>query len=464
MTEAGPFERLLTLHIGSAELRGAEERAARKLSKDLKIKGFRPGKAPRRIVEPMVGAERIRNEALEDALPDLVGEALREHELAPAVAPSVSATRDTGDGVEVDVKVTLWPKVESLPAMGGRRIVVDPIEVDDEDVDTQVDRLRNQYAELEEVDRPAGDGDFVMVDLGATRLGQPLEDASATDLLYEVGSGSFLPEIDEPLRGSAAGHIHQVDADLPAARFGEDAAGPAQVRILVKGVRAKRLPEVNDDWVADVTEFDTVEELRGQLAESLAGYKRMELAGEVQSRLMDELLDELDLELPEALVVAEMDRTAHNFVHRLEQQGIELAQYLEITGQDEDSFIADLRSQAVRNLRTRILLDAVVEQEGIEIEADEVTAAIDGIAASVGQPADEYRQRLLEAGQVQALVGDMLRQKAIDHLVGQVKAVDPDGNEVALDAPAGSEPEVEEAGAEIAAEREVEAESAEVAE
>ncbi len=431
ITEAGPFERTLTVRVPAADLLQAEERAARRLSRDLKIKGFRPGKAPRKLVESMVGAERIRTEALEEALPGVVARALEENAISPAVAPSVADTRDTLEGLEVDVTVTLWPSPEPLPEFGNRRIVVEGIAVDDEETDEQVERLRHQYAELEEVARAAEPGDYVMIDLAATRDGEPLEEASTADFLYEVGSDSLFDGLDEPLVGSSAGDVHVVETDLPPHRFGE-AAGPAELRVLVKGVRAKRLPEVTDEWVSDVTEFDTVAELRDHLAGRLGDLKVAQAGSELRTRLLDELIDEMELDIPEALVVAEMDSAAHRFAHRLEQQGLDLATYFEVTGQAQDAFIEDLRTQADRNLRSRILLDAVVDAEGIEVDAEEVSSTIAQFAEAARQPADEYQRQFQESGQVQALVGDMLRQKALDLMAERATAVDGDGNVVVL--------------------------------
>ncbi len=434
MEEAGPFERLLTVVIPDAEFESAKNRAARRLSRDLKVKGFRPGKAPRRLVESMVGAERVREEALQEALPGIVGSALEEAEIDPAVAPSVSATRDVEDGIEVDITVTLWPKLARLPEYAGRRMVVDTPEADEDEIDAQVDRVRSQYAELEDVSRPAQEGDFVMIDLGATKDGVAVDEASATDLLYEVGSRSFIPGLDEPLLGSSAGDIKQIETQLPDG-FGDHGGEMVQLRILVKGVRARRLPELSDEWVAEVSEFETVEELRDQLAESILAMKRVEAATELRNRLIDELTSELDLALPEALVDAEMDNAAHRLVHRLEASGIDLGNYLRITGQDEQAFLDDLRGQAEQNLRTRILLESIAEAEGLTVEEEDLDEVVGQFAAAANEPADEYRKQLERTGQVIGLAGDILRQKAFDHLVASVTAIGADGSPVDLDGP-----------------------------
>jgi trigger factor len=259
--EAGPFERILTIKIEESELESAKNKAARKLSQSMKIKGFRPGKAPRSIVERMVGESTLRSEAIEEALPALVGPAIDEAELEPATTPRVEDVRDAeGGGVDVDVKVTLWPLLDAIPDFAGRTVEIESPVVTDEEIDQQMDRLRDQYAELEDVERPASDGDFVMINISASADGEQIPEATAEDLLYEVASGSFIPGLDDLLGGASQGDIREGPGTLPPG-FGQDEPRQANLKVLVKGVRAKQLPEVTDDWVSDVSEFDTVDEL-----------------------------------------------------------------------------------------------------------------------------------------------------------------------------------------------------------
>ncbi len=461
LTESGPFERLLTVKIDEAELEQAKERAARRLAKEMRVKGFRPGKAPRRIVEQMVGVDRLRSEALEEALPGIVGSALEDAQLSPAVVPSVADTRDTATGIEVDITVTMWPTLETPPAYRDRRIVLDSPDVTEDQVDAQVDRVRDQFAELDESSEPAGEGDYVLIDLAASSGGEPVEEASTTDLLYEVGSGTFIPGLDEKLLGAVPGDRHELSAELPQG-FGERAGEDAEFVVEVKEVKEKRLPDLTDEWVDDVTEFESVDEMRADLAESLATLRRREIGTEFRRRLMDELLADVDVELPPALVDAETESIAHGFVHRLEDQGIQLADYMQVTGTDEETLIGDMRLQAERNLRTRLLLDAVAEAEGIEVDAAEVDEVVTSLAAAAGQEAEEYRRWLVEGGRIQALVGDMLRQKTIDRLAEVATPVDPEGNLIVLES-LDSEVEIEDNAAEVVVDAEpVDAEPADV--
>lgn len=433
--EAGPFERLLTVRLDAPELEEAKNRAARKLSGDLKIKGFRPGKAPRALVERMVGADRLRGEAIDDALPGLVGRAIQSAELAPVTTPRVEAVRDADDGgVEIDVRITLWPTITDLPDYDGREVVVDVPPVDDEDVDEQIERFRSQFAELEEVDRAGDEGDFVLINITALRNGTEIEEASASDLMYEIGSRSFIPGLDQLLVGASAGDIRQGPATLPPG-FGEHAGEEVTLRILVKGVRGKLLPEVTDEWVGDVSEFESVDELRATLRRSLGVMKRSAARGAFRDDLVDALITDMTIELPDALVQAEMEASLHNLYHSLESQGIDVANYLRITGQDEQQFADDLREGAERSLKTRILLDGVGAAEEIEVDDAELDDAIAGLAEGSGRPPDEVRAAIESSGQVQALAGDILRRKVLDLLISRARAVDAAGNTVDLSPP-----------------------------
>lgn len=443
--DVGRFERIVTFTIDADALAAGKRSAAARLAKESKIKGFRPGKAPVKVVESMVGAETLRKEAIDDAIPRALAAAIRETELVPVVYPRLEDVRDLEDGVEVDVRITLWPTIDRLPQYEGRRVQVETPEVTDQDVDVQIERMRDQFAELEDVSREAFDGDFVLADVKTRLDGEEFAAGSANDMLYEIGSGSLLEGLDEALRGSAAGAILEFPSTLPE-QMGEEGGRTVEVRVLVKGVKAKRLPELTDEWVSEVSEFETIDEMRDELEAQIHTIRMRGVRSELEQRLLDELIEDMDLELPEPLVEAEMDSVFHRFANRLETQGIELDQYFEITGQDREAFIEDLRSQAALNLRTRVLLEAVAEHEGIEVDAEELNETIVALAAAARVSVDDYRAALEEGGRGEALSGDILRRKAVDRLLELVVPVDEEGNEIQLPAPAADEPETEDEG------------------
>ena len=435
VTEAGPFEQMLVVHLDEVELEDAKNKAARKLSQQLKIKGFRPGKAPRAVVEKMVGAATLRQEAIDEALPDAIGKAIDENELTPVVTPRLENIKDGDDGsVELEVRITNWPTARAVPDYEGRKIAIEVPDVEQEELDAQVDRFRTQFAELEPVGRAGDEGDFVMVNITASLNGETLEDASASDLLYEIGSRSFIPGLDELLVGGSAGDIREGPATLPPG-FGDHGGEEVGLKILVKEVRAKKLPEVTNEWVSEVSEFDTVEELTEAISNSLRGMKLGYAASAFQEKLMEELSAELDLDLPEALVESEMESSLHNLQHSLEERGLDLGNYLRITGQDQQAFADDLRDGATRSLRIRILLEAVAKASELSVDDDEMTSAIESLAQQTDQSTESVRQALEASGQVEALTGDILRRKALDRLLEAATPIDEDGNVIDLSPP-----------------------------
>ncbi|HUU61242.1 MAG TPA: trigger factor, partial [Acidimicrobiia bacterium] len=309
MTEAAegsPFERTITVALDGAALETGKAQAARRLAREMEIKGFRPGKAPRKVVESMVGADTMRREAIDEVLPDAVEAALAEAGLQPAVTPRVVAVRDVEDGVEAEVRVTLWPEAPELPAYRGRRIVVDSPLVSEADVEAHVERLRLQFAELDDVEREGFDGDFALVDLRTRSGDAEVAAGSASDLLVEIGAGAFLEGLDEALRGRKAGDIVEFSTTLPKG-MGEDGGKAVEARVLVKQVKARRLPELTDAWVDDVSEFATVAEMREALGTELRRVRLGAARAELEQRLLDQLRDEMDLRLPGDLVEAEAD-------------------------------------------------------------------------------------------------------------------------------------------------------------
>jgi trigger factor len=432
VNETSRYERTLTVRLEEAELETAKSKAARKLSREMKIKGFRPGKAPRAIVERMVGADHLRSEAVDEAIPDAVQEALEETDLEPATVPRVSEVRDGDDGgLEVDVVVTLWPVVDAVPDFDGREIEVEAPMLTEEEIEGQIDALRNQFAGLGDVEREAAVGDFVVVDITVNADGEEIEDATANDLLYEIGSESFIAGLDEILVGLGSGGSAEGPATLPAT-FTDRGGEEVTLHVSVKEVKEKELPELTDEFVGDVTDFETVEELRQRLEANMLALRVHNARAAFEERLIEQLIADLDLDLPGDLVDAEVEARVRNLGRRLEQDSIEFADYLQITGQDEAGFIADVRSQSVSALSTRILLEAVISIEGLEVDDAEYQEAVESYSASADSTPEEVAAMLAASGQEVALRSDILRRKAIERLVDATNAVDADGNPVDL--------------------------------
>jgi trigger factor len=432
VSETGRFERTLTIQLEETELEDAKTKAARKLSGEMKINGFRPGKAPRSIVERMVGADHLRSEAIEEAIPATVSAAIDESGLEPVTIPSVSAIRDRDEGgVEVDVLVTLWPALDAIPDFDGRTIEIDPPIVSQEEIDQQIDALRNQFADLEDVDRSADEGDFVTIDVSAFADGDEIDQAAANDLLYEIGSGSFFPGLDEILVGAGVGDAVEGEGTLPSG-FTNDGDQSVTLRALVKEVKAKQLPELTDEFVADVTEFETTEELLEMINENLRGYKLEAARTVFQERAVEQLVADIDLELPQALIDAEAEARVRNLLARLESDNIGFEDYLRIIGQDQVAFVEGVKVQATSALATRVVLDSIIAIEDIEVNDDDFREALESIAASSDMAMEDLEKALEESGRIESLTDDILRRKAHDRISEASVPVDADGNTIDL--------------------------------
>jgi trigger factor len=429
VTETGAFERTVRFQLTEEQINEAKKGAARKLAHEVKIHGFRPGKAPLPIIEATVGKERVRQEAIEDLLNPVLSEVLTEEEISPAINPELESVDDVEGGVEVQVKVTLWPKVD-LPKYKDRKIEVTNPEVTEGELAEQTTRMLEQFATVEEVDRPAEEGDFVSLDLEATKDGEEIEDAKAQDILYEVGSGMLMAGIDEQMSGATAGDEVTFTAPLPEG-FGDRAGEEVDFKITVHEVKERILPELTDEWVDENTEFDTVEELMETLKERLADAKLRSVSREYSEKALATLRDQVDIDIPEGLIRAEMDRHLHDFVHRLEEAELNLEDYFEASAQTQDEFLADLRGQAELSVRNRLVLDAVIEAEDIQVSEEDMSNALQTLAARSEDPSG-YLEAFQQSGQGLALASDILRNRALDAILSNANPVDEDGNPVDL--------------------------------
>jgi trigger factor len=429
ITETGPFERVVKFQLSDDQIAAGKAATARKLSQDMKLKGFRPGKAPLQVVEAAVGADRLRNEVIDDLVPPALTELLTEKEISPAVTPQLESLNDVDGGVEVEVRVTLWPTIE-LPTYKGRDIEVASPLVTDEEMEAQVTRMLEQFATVEEVERAAEVGDFVSVDVSANSGDDPLPEAAAADLLYEVGSNLLIEGMDDRLVGLSAGGEVEFGAPLPAG-FGDRAGEQVQFRVTVNEVKERILPELNDAWAEENTEFETVEELYTELRERLSDAKRQAVSRQFAERALSTLVDQVEVELPDGLIRAEMDDHLHRFLHRLQENELTLDDYFRVSGVDQEVFVDDLRAQAELSLRNQLVLEALAKAEGIEVTEEDLSSTLRALAAQSGDPV-AYLKAFRESGRELALASDILRNRALDVVFSNANPVDEDGNPVDL--------------------------------
>jgi trigger factor len=418
----------LSVEIDEVEIDKALDEVMRRLSREVKVPGFRPGKVPRRVIEArMGGATALRGEALREALPDFYAQAVSDTEVDPIDQPEIDITSGDESGpVSFDAVVLVRPTV-GIPGYQGLVVTLPGLEVTDEEVTAQIDRLRATAGELVEVARPARDGDQLTIDIHGTReQGGDGDDSDlqAEDFLYEVGSGTVVPELDDQLRGAKTGDILSFDTTL------EGLDQTVSFRVLVKDVKELVLPEVTDEWAAEASEFGTVEELTADITDRLRQRHIAEARLALQQKTAEALVELVTEDIPEQLVVEELRERIHDLNHRLDSQGMSLGQFLGATGRSEQEFLDELRVGALQSVKVDLALRALVEAEAIEVTDEELDEELTAMGERLQMDVDEVREQLERAGRLPAVRSDRRKAKAMRWLVDNVELVDEEGNPV----------------------------------
>jgi trigger factor len=439
----------LSVEVDEAEVDKALDATVRRLARQVRVPGFRPGKVPRRVLEARLGgATALRQQALSDALPDLYARAVVDTELDPIAAPEIDITSGEDRGpVTFDAVVEIRPTV-SIAGYLGLQVTVPAVEVSDEELDAQIDRLRAQSGQLSSVARPARDGDHVSIDIHGTRPHG--DNIDVQDYLYEVGSSEQIVGLDDNLRGAKTGDIVRFTAPVRAEGDRQD---EADVRVLVKDVKEMVLPEVTDAWASEASEFDTVAALRQDLRDRLGKLKVLEAQIAMRERAVDALVALVAEEPPEALVEAEVRERLQDLGHRLQARKLTVEQFLQASGRDEAELLNQIRIDAARAVRIDLALRALADAEDIEVSDEELEEAIAEMAKQAGTTAADLRRRLDHAGRLPAVRSDRRKSKALRWLFDHVELVDEEGRPVPRDVLAmdvGAQESAEQAGSDDA--------------
>lgn len=406
----------LTVEVDPAVVTRACERAARELAQQVQIPGFRKGKVPRRLLEARVGAGTVRQHALESSLGELYARAMKAEELDPVAPPELDLeVFDEEQGCRFEATVEVRPEFE-VPDHTGIEVTFPEWDVSDEDVDERIDQLRERFAELSTVDRAARPGDYVTLDLDVSVDGQPIERAEVRDALYEVGSGGVTPKLDEELVGCVAGSEFTYQDVLPE-QYPEYGGQEAELSVRVSDVRAKHLPDLDDDFAITASRFDTLEELRRDIRDTLLRQRIVEGRRELRNRVAEAYLARVDVTLPPSLVEEEREQRLSAFERQAEQFGMtvdELLDAREISRQE----LEDEAEQHARSVVKAVLVfEALARRLELSVDADDIEQEIRRHARQHGVDPREIAELLRDQGSIAALVGDILRRKAIDAVV-----------------------------------------------
>lgn len=423
----------LTVELDQAEVDEALDELLGRLSREVRVPGFRPGKVPKKVIEArMGGGAALRGEALRDAIPGFYARAVSDTEVDPIDQPDIDITSGEESGAVSFEAVVLVRPVVAIPGYGGLVVTVPSLEVSDDEVDAQIDRLRRTSGELVEVSRAIQAGDQVTLDLAGVRS-EPDEDGddsdlTAQDLLYEVGTGGVVPGIDAELIGASSGDTVVFDSEI------EELGQTVQFTVEIKDVKELSLPEADDAWAAEASEFATLTELRADIAERLGQRKVVEAQMALQQKTVEALVELVTEEIPEQMVLAELRERIHDLNHRLEGQGMNLGQFLGITGRSEEEFLGELRDGALQSVKADLALRALVEAEAIEVTEEELDEELAAMGARLDMGADQVRSQLDLAGRLSAVRSDRRKAKALRWLMDSVEVMDEHGQPVARDA------------------------------
>jgi len=409
----------LTVEIPPAEYSKELDATYRSIANQVKVPGFRKGKVPKRIIDAQIGRDAVRDEFLEHAVPQYYRQAVSEQDLAPIADPEIDLEGFVDDSPLVfTATVEVRPRLELTEAdYVGLKVSQPSTEVVEADIDAWIDRLRERFAELEPAERPVIEGDYATIDVKAVSGDEEVDGLTRTDYLYFVGSGEFGEALDQQLAGTKPGDMLKVSEEMGEGA-GEAFQGKvADLTVLVKDVKARRLPEADDDLAKTASEFDTIAQLRDDLRTRLGEMKEREATAELRDLVLGEMIEAIDVDIPDTLIDDETEHRVSGAEERARRAGLTLEDLLEAQGWDEARLRQDSREHAVRAIKADLALEGVARAEKIEVTADDLGAEISSLAEAYGRDAKELAKQLERTGQIVTLAGDIIRGKALDLLV-----------------------------------------------
>ncbi|BBX69317.1 trigger factor [Mycolicibacterium psychrotolerans] len=417
----------INVEVPFAELEPDIDRAFKQLAKQIRLPGFRPGKAPRKLLEARVGRGAVLEQVVNDALPARYSEAITSESLQPIGQPEIEVTKlEDNEELVFTAEVDIRPEID-LPDLSALTITVDPISVTDEDVDAEIEALQKRFGTLTGVDRPAEEGDFVSIDLSATVDGEDVPEAKTEGLSHEIGSGQLIEGLDEALIGLSEDESKAFTTTLVA---GEHAGQEAEVTVTVKSIKVRELPELDDEFAQLASEFDTIDELKADLREKVGRVKRVQQAEAIRDKAIEELLTQVEVPLPEAVVQAQIDDTLHNAIHGLDHDEDRFAESLTEQGSSREEFDADNRNNAEKAIKTQLLMDAIADKLDIQVGQNDLTERLVLMSRQYGLEPQQLLQMLQQNNQLPAMFADVRRGLTVAAVVHGATVKDADGIEI----------------------------------
>lgn len=423
--QLSPTRVRINVEVPFTELEPDFNEAYKELAKQVRLPGFRPGKAPAKLLEARIGRETMLDQVVNDALPKRYTQAVTESELRPLGQPQIEVTnKQYGEELVFTAEVDVRPEIK-LPDLSELKITVDPIEVTDDDIDAELQSLRARFGTLTGVDRPAATGDFVSIDLSATIDGEEVPEAATEGLSHEVGSGQLIEGLDDAIVGLSAGESRVFTTTLAA---GPHAGQEAEVTVTVQSIKERELPEPDDEFAQLASEFDTIDELRANLADQVRRVKRVQQAEKIRTAAIDTLLEQVDFPLPEAVVQAQVNETVHNAIHRFDHDDAKFAEALAKQGSSREQFDAETRTAAEKAIKTQLLLDSLADHLDIQVTQADLTERLVVTSRQYGVEPQQLLAFMQQNNQLPAMFADVRRGLTIAEVIEVATVTDTDGN------------------------------------
>lgn len=423
--QLSPTRVRINVEVPFTELEPDFERAFAQLAQQVRLPGFRPGKAPRKLLEARIGRGAVLQQVVNDALPSRYSEAVTTTEIRPLGQPDIEITKlEDNDELVFTAEVDIRPDID-VPDLKTLKIEVEPIEVSDEDVDTELENLRARFGTLTGVERAVEEGDFVSIGLSASVDGKDVPDAKTDGLSHEVGSGQLIDGLDDALVGLKAGETKVFTTTLAA---GEHAGEEAQVTVTVNSVKERELPEPDDEFAQLASEFDTIDELKASLKDQVERVKRIQQAEQIRDKALELLLEQTEVPLPEKIVQAQIDDTVHNAIHQLDHDEDAFAKALEAQGSSREEFDKDNKENSERAVKTQLVMDAIADQLNVQVGQDDLTERLVLMSRQYGLEPQQLLQYLQENNQLPVMFADVRRGLAVAAVVHGANVTDTGGN------------------------------------
>lgn len=425
--QLSPTRVRINVEVPFAELEPDFQRAYKELAKQVRLPGFRPGKAPAKLLEARIGREAMLDQIVNDALPSRYGQAVAESDVQPLGRPNIEVTKkEYGQDLQFTAEVDIRPKI-SLPDLSALTVSVDPIEIGEDDVDAELQSLRTRFGTLTAVDRPVAVGDVVSIDLSATVDGEDIPNAAAEGLSHEVGSGRLIAGLDDAVVGLSADESRVFTAKLAA---GEHAGQEAQVTVTVRSVKERELPEPDDEFAQLASEFDSIDELRASLSDQVRQAKRAQQAEQIRNATIDALLEQVDVPLPESYVQAQFDSVLHSALSGLNHDEARFNELLVEQGSSRAAFDAEARTASEKDVKRQLLLDALADELQVQVGQDDLTERLVTTSRQYGIESQQLFGYLQERNQLPTMFADVRRELAIRAAVEAATVTDSDGNTI----------------------------------